>query len=115
MTWSDLQAFLSGKRFLIGLTFLDQEEQVLEKYQTHGTVDVLTDEGVFHFIREDGSLFKMPYDPETILKPPPGDYREHSTGKVIKDPDFIMSWEIVVPAGQTFEEVKQVGFVAPSV
>ncbi|MDX1908246.1 MAG: hypothetical protein SF053_14515 [Bacteroidia bacterium] len=111
MNYEELQAYMAGKVFLIGLTFLDPADEVIEKYQTHGTVEALTDAQVFEFRLQDGSLFRLPFDPETIIQAPPADYREHSTGQVIHHPDFITTWEIQVGPGLSTDLIKQQGFV----
>ena len=83
MTWTEPQKFLNGKVFLIGLTFVDQDNKLIEQYQTSGTVDELTNEGLFHFKRADGSIFLLPYDNETIKEVAEGEYRERATGNII--------------------------------
>lgn len=111
MTWRQFQHYLKGKVFLIGLTFVDQEGEVIERYQTHGTVKRLTNDGIFKIRREDHSLFQIPYDKDTIKLAKHGEYREKSTGETIKDPDFIMVWEIVANGANDLEQVKKFGYI----
>lgn len=111
MTWEELQFHLTDKIFLIGLTFLDNDGNFLEQYQTHGTVTELNDMGLLKFERKDGSVFQMPYDKETIKKAEEGEYKEQSSGEIIKNPDFIMTWEITTKSNDNLEEVKNHGFV----
>lgn len=110
MTWKELQIFLKGKVFLIGLTFVDQDEELIEQYQTSGTVDELTDDGLFHFKRTDGSLFQLPYDNETIREAAEGEYRERATGNIIINPDYTTTWEIQVNSTDNIEDMKQNGY-----
>jgi len=110
MTEEELQAFLKGKLFLIGLTFIDQDEKVIEQYQTSGIVDELTDEGFIRFNRSDGSLFQIPYDKSSINKAAEGEYTEKSTGNIIINPDFLTSWTINVKTTDNLDEMKQNGF-----
>jgi hypothetical protein len=111
MTWKQLQEFLKGKTFLIGLTFVDQHGKLIEQYQTHGMVLALTDEGLFKIERSDGSIFQMPYDKDTIGTAKKGEYRERSTGVIVKDPDFIMTWEITTGDNDNLEDVKKHGYI----
>src|SRR5580765_6390932 len=111
MTWEELQMFLKGKVFLIGLTFIDKDEKLIEQYQTSGIVEELTDFGLFKFKRTDGSIFQLPYDKETIKQAAKGEYKEKATGNIITDPDYITTWEIVVNNREEILEHKQKGFI----
>ena len=111
MTWEEFQMFLKGKIFLIGLTFVDQDEKLIEQYQTSGTVNELTDDGLLIFKRADGSLFQLPFDKETIREAPKGEYREKSTGNVIVNPDYITTWEIKVDSTDNLDEMKREGYI----
>lgn len=110
MTWTELQTFLKGKVFLIGLTFVDQDNELIEQYQTSGMVDELTDDGLFRFKRADGSFFQLPYENETINEAAKGEYRERATGNIIINPDYITSWEIQVSRTDNIENMKQNGY-----
>jgi len=112
MTWEELQKYLKGKVFLIGLTFISEKGTLIEQYQTHGTVKDLTNDGIFKIEREDSTVFQMPYDKDTIRKADKGEYREKSTGQIIKDPEYIMTWEITVSENDNINEIKDVGFVS---
>ena len=68
MNWEELQKYIKDKVFLIGLTFVDSNEKLIEQHQTHGTVVELTNGGIFRFMKKDGSIFQMPYDKESIQK-----------------------------------------------
>jgi hypothetical protein len=110
MNWRELRNHLKGKVFLIGLTFIDQDEEIIEKYQTHGTVVRLTVDGFFKIRRADKSIFTIPYDRDTIKAAKEGEYREKATGEIIKDPDFIMTWEIKTARNDDFEDIKKRGY-----
>jgi hypothetical protein len=110
MTWEEFQKFIKGKVFLIGLTFVDSDEQLIEQYQTSGTVEKLDDSGIFKFRRLDGSIFQLPYDQETINEAYEGEYRERETGNIITNPDFITTWKIVVNNADNLEEMKLNGY-----
>lgn len=110
MNWKELRNHLKGKVFLIGLTFVDQEGNVIEQYQTHGTVDKLTVDGFFKIRRNDNSIFTIPYVRETIKAAKEGEYREKATGEIIKSPDYIMTWEIKTTAADDLEDIKKRGY-----
>jgi hypothetical protein len=111
MTWEQLQEYFKGKVFLIGLTFVDKDRKLIEQYQTHGTVAELTGRGLFKINRKDGSIFQMLYDKDTIKKAANGEYKEKSSGEIIKDPDFIMTWKITITDNDNLEEIKKRGFI----
>lgn len=110
MTWRELRNHMKGKVFLVGLTFIDQEGKVTEVYQTHGTVAKLTVDGFFKIRRKDDSIFTIPYNKDTIKAAKEGEYREKTTGEIIKNPDFIMSWEIKLTSHDNLEKIKKRGY-----
>jgi hypothetical protein len=111
MNWEQLQEYLKGKTFLIGLTFVNKNGVLIEQYQTHGTVVELTNHGLFKIKRKDDSIFQMPYDRDTIKKADKGEYREKATGEIVKDPDFIMTWEITTLDKDNLEDTKRNGYI----
>lgn len=110
MTWRELRNHLKGKVFLIGLTFIDEQGEIMEQYQTHGTVSKLTVDGFFKIVREDHSIFTIPYDKDTIRKAKEGEYREKTTGEIITNPDYIMTWEIKTNQTDDLEDIKKRGY-----
>jgi hypothetical protein len=110
MTWLELQTFLKGKVFLIGLTFIDPDEKFIEQYQTSGAVDELTDDGTFKFKRSDGSIFLLPYAKETIKPAAKGKYHVTEIDHTITEPDYITAWEIKVKSLENIPKIKSVGF-----
>lgn len=111
MTFEELQAFLKGKLFLIGLTFINEDQKVIEQYQTSGIVDELTDKGFLKFNKSNGSVFQLPYDPRAIKEAVKGEYTEKSTGNIITNPDYLTTWTINVKTTDNLEEMKQNGFM----
>lgn len=112
MTWEEFKEQLKEKVFLIGLTFVNKKGELVEQFQTHGKIIELTDDGIFKIKRQDNSVFQMPYDRETIKVAEKGEYRERSTGIVIKNPDYIMSWEITLKENEDIDEIKKYGFMS---
>ena len=111
MTWRQLRNYLKGKVVLVGLTFIDQEGRISERYQTHGTIAKLTIDGFFKIIRDDNSIFRIPYLKETIKKAKEGKYREVSTGETIENPDLIMTWKVKTSDHTDLEEIKRYGYM----
>lgn len=111
MTWDELKIFIKNKVFLIGITFVDDEETLIEKYQTSGTVIELTDDGVIKFLRGDKSVFQLPYDKESISEAKPGEYREKVTGEIIINPDYITTWTYKIKDVSHMNEVKSKGYL----
>jgi hypothetical protein len=114
MTYKQLQEYLKGKTFLIGLTFIDKEDKLIEQYQTHGTVSELTNDGLIKIERKDKTIFQMPYDKETINKAEKGEYKLRATKEVVIDPDFIMTWEISTNGNDDLEKTKMYGYIPPN-
>lgn len=111
MNWNQFKRYLKGKVFLIGLTFIDPEGKVIERYQTHGKVKRLTNDGIFKIERDDHSIFQIPYDRDTIKLAKEGQYREKASGEIIDHADYIMTWEIVTDKPDDLEQVKQFGYL----
>ena len=113
MTWEQFQKYLEGKVLLVGITFVDKIGDVIESFQTHGIVSELTNEGIIKLIRNDGSIYQLPYDPDTIEEAERGEYRLRATGEIITDPDFISTWEIVSADDKNLENIKRHGYLPP--
>lgn len=43
---------------------------------------------------DDGQTHEYPFDPRTLERAPPGEYRLRSTGQVIVDPHYLMTWTV---------------------
>ena len=102
--WEDERGrALVGKYALIGLTFVDQDENVVSQAQRHGRIlDADTDRGVtIEFVAPglpwDGELYRVPPDLRAFADAAPGEYRLRSTGEVVVDPDVTATWAIKSP------------------
>lgn len=93
-----------GKHVLVGLTYVDHDDQVTEQLQLHGTITRITDEGIFFDQANEEGEFSLPPDVESLQPAKPGEYRLRTTGEVVVDPDYVCSWTIKAPppeAGRT--------------
>ena len=94
---------LVGKYVLIGLTFVDQDENVVSQAQRHGRIlEANADRGVtVEFVARgfpwDGELYRLPPDLRAFADAPPGEYTLRSTGEVVVDPDITATWTIKNP------------------
>ena len=84
---------LEGRRILIGVTH-ERLDGTYEQEQFVGTAHV-TDQETYCLVTidcDDGESRDYPFDARTLERAPPGEYRLRSTGVVVKNPDFLMTW-----------------------
>src|SRR6185503_13495656 len=78
-------ASLIGKRILIGLTYLDHEDNLLERRQLHGDIvvaDAAKGFGIKLRGEQDGEMFWLPPDLRALQPARPGEYRLRGSGEV---------------------------------
>ena len=84
-----------GKLVMVGINHSrrEGEQEILEeRRQVHGTIIRMSlAEGIVLEL-DDGTEFMMPPDPSMLMPAVPGEYREHSTGKTVVNPDLITIW-----------------------
>lgn len=89
---------LIGKRILVGLTYVDDDENVTDKAGFHGEiVKAGEDEGITIMVSDSGQTFVLPPDLSAVHAASPGRYQYNSDGEVVVDPDFISNWTIHEP------------------
>ncbi|MCB0792253.1 MAG: hypothetical protein H6595_12980 [Flavobacteriales bacterium] len=108
--WDDFRAMLRGKVFLVGVDLLSGDGALIEKYQTAGVVEELTNDGFFLLKREDGSLFTLPYEPTSIKVADKGEYTLKATNEVIVDPDYMTTWDVKLKSADDMADFKAKGF-----
>lgn len=87
-----------GKTVLIGLTYLDHNEELIEQCQCIGTILTFSNEqGIQIKLQDSDEPFALPPDPHGIQVAQPGTYRLRSTGQEIVSPDFVATWTITKP------------------
>jgi hypothetical protein len=91
-------ADLIGKVILIGVTYVDQEEQVLERKQWWGVIECASArEGIRVNLKNSYDPCVLPPDLQAIRRAAPGEYRLKDSNKIVRDPDFLATWTCVEP------------------
>lgn len=91
---------LVGLRLLVGVTFVDDDGNVLDRQQFCGRVLDVAD-GVVAVERpgwDEPAL--IPADEEAFRPAEPGTYRLHGTGEVVVNPDVLTTWTVLVSDGE---------------
>ncbi len=86
-----------GKSILVGLTYRDQDGNLTEQRQIFGEISSISEEETTMEVDEaDGTFWKLPFYPRTILEAPRGVYKCNSSDLQIENPDLLTSWSIIV-------------------
>jgi len=78
---------------VVGLIYFDKDGECTEQTQVWGTVDRVDGEGIY-LTRSTGEEFQLPPDISAVKRAKPGEYKLHSTGEVVVDPDFTATWSV---------------------
>ncbi|HYK51710.1 MULTISPECIES: hypothetical protein [unclassified Dyella] len=96
--WDEVMAHdLPGKLLLVGLTFTDIGGKPERQEQFWGRVtSVAQDAGITLALQgsRDGESFNLPPDMRSIESAPPGEYHLRSTGEVVTNPDYTITFFI---------------------
>ena len=82
---------LLGKVMLVGITYTDSGGNVKERKQFWGTVTE-ADKGKILIEQKNGEILSLLPDLSAIEPAPEGEYKLHSTGEVVVNPDFLSTW-----------------------
>ena len=83
-----------GKNILVGFTWIDRDDNVLEQCSAFGTITRIADH-MLYFDCGDGEEVTIPFDPEHIEKSDPAlIYNLHNPQKTITGVDFTSEWTI---------------------
>ena len=94
----EFAAKIIGKKVLVGLTYLDQEGNLIEQQQFCGEVIRANfSEGILFRRLDSGKEFKLPPDLRGFTEAAAGEYRLRTTGEVVVDPDYTVTWTINKP------------------
>ena len=87
-----------GKVVLLGVTYLDHADKLIEQKQWVGTILTFSrKEGIKITLKDSDEPCGLPPDQRGIRKAPPGVYRLRSTGEEIENPDYLATWTCVSP------------------
>jgi hypothetical protein len=93
-----LAASYIGKHLLIGMTYLDHKQELIEQKQFHGEIIRINDhEGIVIRLHGSDKEFKLPPDTASLKAAPPGEYRLRATGEVVVNPDLLTTWTLTKP------------------
>ena len=86
---------LLGSKVLVGLTYLDAAGGIIKQVQFSGIVKAINER--IEIEEEDGNISLLPPDTSAFHPATPGEYRLKQTGKVIKNPDYLCTYDITAP------------------
>jgi hypothetical protein len=79
-----------GKTVLVGITFHDEADRVVERAEKYGHIISIDDaDGIKIRNPDTHEEFCLPPAPEALEKAEPGKYTLQSTGTTVMDPDYI--------------------------
>jgi len=105
-----------GKTVLIGVTYLDRKDNLIEQTQWAGIITGFSGkEGIKIAVGPTKSPFTLPPDERGIRPAPPGVYRLRSTGEEIENPDYLATWICVRPDSGRNESKHPKGPTSPDV
>lgn len=94
----DLVAELLNSLILVGLTFVDREDQLLEQQQFWGRIVRIDRNAGFQIelrgTRAGQEDYWLPPDTRPFERAAPGEYRLRSTEEIVVNPDFTATWTI---------------------
>lgn len=103
-----LQDLLS-KTCVIGLSYFDQQGELLKQTQYAGQITTVDNEkGISIRLQHsdptaEQPIFILPPNLDAWFKAPPGHYRHAATGVDIENPDFLTTWSIYRTKEETAE------------
>ncbi|MGE3801135.1 MAG: hypothetical protein AB7H80_08960 [Candidatus Kapaibacterium sp.] len=80
-----------NKTVLIGASWVDSANEVVDRRQIFGEIEEINDDGIQVRLRN-GETFTMPPYLNALQPAEPGEYTVHSTLEIITDPDFLAVW-----------------------
>jgi hypothetical protein len=89
-TWDEIV----GKRVLVGMTYVDNNGDLIEQKQRHGVIVSADEEGVYVRPPDTEEQFWLPPHLESFQDAEDGDYRLRETGEIVSDPDLLATFTI---------------------
>jgi hypothetical protein len=88
---------LIGKTVVIGLTFIDEDDQLINQEQFHGFIVNFNERVCVVRMKDTGNEMTFPPDVEAFQAAAKGEYTNKKTGEVFTDPDLTAAWTIRIP------------------
>ncbi|MDD4239554.1 MAG: hypothetical protein PHT62_13535 [Desulfotomaculaceae bacterium] len=88
---------LIGKNVVIGLSYIDNDDNMIDQEQLYGDILNFNERVVVVKIRSTGNEMTLPPVVDAYTEAPKGEYRNNKTGEVITDPDLTVAWTIRIP------------------
>lgn len=88
---------LPGKCLLVGITYVAEDGSLIEQQQFFGEVQSAHPrKGILLALqgRRTGEQYNLPPDTRSIELAAPGEYRLRSTGEVVVDPDYTVTFSL---------------------
>lgn len=101
---------LLDKILLIGITVLDDSEELITQIQVYGPVIRADADGIVIYRNRAQSEFTIPPDLENVSEAKPGEYNLRSTGETVIDPDYLSSWTVHCGNQEQAKQYSEVGF-----
>lgn len=93
---------LIGKVILIGVTYVDKQDNLLDRKQWWGIVESASSGiGIRVSLKNSSDPCVLPPDLNAIRRAAPGEYRLKESGEIISDPDFLTTWTCVEGGAET--------------
>jgi hypothetical protein len=86
---------MMGKVLLVGVTYVDADDEVVEQLQVAGRV--ISVDPLVTIERTGAEPFTLPPDRQAFDRGAPGEYHLRATGEVVVDPDFVSTWVVAAP------------------
>ena len=86
---------IPGKTIIVGISYFDQNGEVLNQKQLAGTVLKTTKEdGITLLDLNKKSEFTIPSELSPWFLAPPGEYHDPISGEKVKNPDYLVTWDV---------------------
>lgn len=91
VTWSNI----IGKTILVGITYTDSIGNITDRKQFYGkVVNANNQKGISVLVDGIKGTYCLPPDLSSIKAASLGEYRLHSTGEIVVNPDLLSTWYI---------------------
>ena len=93
---------LIGRVILIGVTYVDKQDNLLDRKQWWGMVEEASPNvGIRVRLKNSSEPCVLPPDLDAIRRAAPGEYHLKESGEIVKDPDFLTTWTCMEGGAET--------------